>query len=214
MDQLTFKNGTHIKWNQGDDGGGSAQYVDFIDAVGTGKKYNKGLEWCAGLSAIAFSLLDAEICDKITLMDIYEPALIKAKENAEKNNIGDRVNYYVLGNIGDLPIDEKFDLVVANPPHCEEDDWMDKNNNSYDDCHRITIDLGWNLHKEFYANITKHLNPGADVYISQVTRSAILEKYQADSGLVLVEEIPAKFLSADSKTDAFITHFKYEEKVY
>jgi methylase of polypeptide subunit release factors len=209
MESLTFKNGTHIDWNWGDDGGGSTHYVDFLNAITHGKKYNKGLEWCAGLSAIAFSLIDADICDHFTLMDIYEPALITAKENAEKNNIGHKISYHVLGKVGDLPDSEKFDLIVANPPHCKEDYWMIKND-SYDTNHRLTIDLGWNLHKEFYANISKHLNPGADVYITQVLEYSLLEEFKATSGLVFVEKFPAKLLGTDSKTEAFIARYKYE----
>ena len=83
-------------------------------------------------------------------------------------------------------------------------------NDSYDDNHRLTIDLDWNLHKEFYANIGKHLNPGADVYITQVLEHSVLEEFKATSGLVFVEKFPAKFLSIDSKTEAFIVHYKYE----
>jgi methylase of polypeptide subunit release factors len=209
MESITFKNGTRINWTRGDDGGGSTHYVDFINAINHGKKYNKGLEWCAGLSAIAFSLVDAGICDNFTLMDIYEPALVTAKENAERNNIGHKISYHVLGKIGDLPDNEKFDLVVANPPHCKEDYWMVKND-SYDMEHRLTIDLDWNIHKEFYTNISKYLNPGADVYITQVLEYPQLDEFKATSGLVFVEEFSAKLLSADSKTEAFIAHYKYE----
>lgn len=213
MESLTFENGTHINWNRGDDGGGSTHYVDFLNAITHGKKYNKGLEWCAGLSAIAFSLIDADICDHFTLMDIYEPALITAKENAEKNNIGHKISYHVLGKVGDLPDSEKFDLIVANPPHCVTGDWIDKTLTTqpeFDDIYRLTIDKDWELHKEFYANISKHLNPGADVYITQVLEYSVLEEFKATSGLVFVEKFPAKLLGTDSKTEAFIVRYKYE----
>lgn len=210
--QLTFKNGISIEWNHGDDGGGSTQYVDFLNAISDGKKYKKGLEWCAGLSAIAFSLLDANICENFTLMDIYEPALQQAKENAEINKIYDKVNYYVCDQINTLPNSEKFDLVVANPPHCIDDDWIPKI--SYETIYRLTVDLDWQLHKEFYENITNYLNPNADVYISHVIRHTLLDEYITNSGLTFIKEVPAKQLSIDSNTDAFITHYRYETEVH
>jgi methylase of polypeptide subunit release factors len=209
MESLTFKNGTHIKWNPGDDGGGSSHYPDFLNAIGNDKKYKKGLEWCSGLSAVAFSLIDSKICENFVLMDIYEPALTKAKQNAEDNNIGDNITYYVCDSIHKLPKTEKFDLVVANPPHCIDGDWIVESPNS-ETIHRLTIDLNWNLHKEFYENIVDYFNPGADLYISQICRHTIIDEYIKNSGLVLIEEFPAKYLSIDSKTNAFIAHFRYE----
>jgi methylase of polypeptide subunit release factors len=212
MESLTFKNGTHIDWNRGDDGGGSTHYVDFLNAI-KDIKYKNGLEWCAGLSAISFSLLDADIVEKFTLMDIYEPALEKALVNAHENNMSDRVSIRLCGRIDELLISDMFDLVIANPPHCITGDWIDKTlhtQHEFDDIYRLTIDKDWELHKEFYANISKHLNPGADVYITQVLEYSLLEEFKATSGLVFVEKFPAKLLGTDSNTEAFIVRYKYE----
>jgi methylase of polypeptide subunit release factors len=209
---LTFKNGIHIEWNHGDDGGGSTHYTDFLDAL-RNKKYKNGLEWCAGLSAIAFSLIDASICEKFTLMDVYEPALKKAKENAETNNIGDKIKYYVCDKISELPNNEKFDLVVGNPPHSIDEDWI-PNNNEGSLIRRLTVDLNYSIHEEFFKNITSYLNPNADLYISEICRHSVIDKYVKNAGLVLVEEIPSEQLSKDSKTDAFIAHYRYETEVH
>lgn len=204
---LTFKNGTYIEWNHGDDGGGSNHYKDFLEAIGTTKKYSKGLEWCAGLSAIAFSLIDANICEHFTLMDLYEPALKKAKENAVNNNFS--VNYYVCDKVNSMPKNQKFDLVVANPPHALYDHWISVGE-EYDTIHRLTVDLDWHLHKEFYENIVSYLNPNADIYISQVYSDITLDEYIKSAGLVTLNKIPAKQLSIDSNIDAFIRHLRYE----
>jgi len=206
---LTFQNGIHIEWHNGDDGGGSVHYVDFLKAIGNDKKYNKGLEWCAGSSAIAFSLIDNKVCDNFVLMDIYEPALKRAKHNAKLNNIDEKIQYYVCDKISLLPSYEKFDLVVANPPHCPEDHWI-PDSPDQSSSYRITIDLDWHLHKEFYQNIVQYLHPNADIYISQIMEHADIDEYIKNSGLVIVNEIPAKYLSIDSKTQAFIRHLRYE----
>jgi len=209
--ELTFKNGTTIKWSLEDDGGGSAHYIDFLSAIPTDKKYARCLEWCAGCSAISFSLLDAKIVDEIILMDIYKPALDRAMENAKVNNLN--VKYYNYDAVGKIPINEKFDLVVANPPHCPDDFWMDKCE-GWEHRHRITCDLDWKIHTEFYANITKYLNNFASIYISQTCEYEQLTKLAKKAGLVLVETLPAKTLSIDTKTNAIIKHYKYEEKIY
>ena len=93
---------------------GGPPQPDFLNAVGDTKKYNKCLEWCAGLSAISFSLLDKNIIDKSVLMDIYEPALLTAIDNANNNKLQDRVTHYVCDNVNKIPKHEKFDLVI-NP---------------------------------------------------------------------------------------------------
>lgn len=211
--KLIFKNKTQIEWNHGDDGGGSTHYTDFLNAIGSSKQYNNCLEWCAGLSAISFSLLDANIINKSVLMDIYEPALTKALDNAQNNNLSDRVSIRLCGKISDLPVTDKFDLVVANPPHAISDHWIE-DGPDYDTVHRITVDLDWKLHKEFYANIKNYLNPGADVFISEIDSHLVIEEYANQSGLRFVSSIPAPTLGNDSKTNAFIQRYTYETKIY
>lgn len=212
MDDLKFKNGIHIKWNPGDDGGGSTQYIDFLDTIGTEKKYNNCLEWCAGLSAIAFSLVDANIVENIVLMDLYEPALIKAQENAVSNNIVDKVDIRICDKINMLPLTDKFDLVVANPPHSPVNGITNIPNSQkeYDACLRITIDKDWELHKEFFKNITTYLNTNADVYISETERLDSIVTWAKEVGLNLMKIFPSPMLAIDSKTSAVIYHFRYE----
>ena len=216
---LTFKNNIHITWNHGDDGGGSTHYVEFLNAIGAEKKYKNGLEWCAGLSAVAFSLLDAKTCENFVLMDIYEPALIKAQENAKINNIIDRVSIRICDKIDSLPVTDKFDLVVSNPPHVETDSWIDNSmpkltKEEKDRNIRITVDKDWNLHKEFFKNITKYLNPNADLYISETNSHGFIIDWAKEVGLNLIEVFSAPALAKDTKTDAVILHFRYETKIY
>jgi methylase of polypeptide subunit release factors len=216
---LTFENRINITWNPGDDGGGSTHYVDFLNAVGSEKKYKNGLEWCAGLSAVAFSLLDAKICENFVLMDIYEPALIKAQENAKINNIIDKVSIRLCDKIDSLPITDKFDLVVSNPPHGETASWIinsqpNLTKEEIDRIIRITVDKDWNLHKEFFKNITKYLNPNADLFISETSSHPFIINWAKEVGLNLIEVFSAPALAKDTKTDAVILHFIYETKIY
>ena len=209
MLDLKFKNGIHIKWNPGHDGGGSTHYPDFLDAIGTERKYNNCLEWCAGLSAIAFGLVDAGIAENIVLMDVYEPALIKAQENSKKNNISNNVSIRVCDKISSLPLTDKFDLVVSNPPHSVSDYWIEDSPQK-DLTYRLTIDKDWELHKEFFKNITKYLSPNADVYISETTEGDWFVDWAKEVGLNLIAIFPSPMISNDSKTIGIIYHFRYE----
>jgi hypothetical protein len=80
MQKIIFKNGLYIEnFITKDyvlDGGGSTQYTDFLHfLLNQNKQYDKALEWCSGLGAIGFSLLDAKIINHITFMDMFKPAI-------------------------------------------------------------------------------------------------------------------------------------------
>lgn len=217
MNELIFKNGLHIKWNGGDDGGGSTQYADFLEVISDGRTYKKGLEWCAGLSAIAFSLMDAKIIENCVLMDIYEPALTTAMENALRNNIGDKIKYYVCDSIKKLPDTEKFDLVVSNPPHSKHGDWINENNELVDVVgghRRLSVDKDWKLHEEFFSSIPHYLNEGADIFLSESDTHMDLIEMALKNKLQYVGSYPAPELAKCSNTYAVIMHFRYETKIY
>ena len=160
---LTFDNGFILNYEPEMDGGGSIQYKDFLTYIkSTGKTYKHCFEWCSGLGAVGFSLLDAGICESITFMDVYEPSIDSVLQNAKDNNVSDKVKAYHLDAIHKLPKDLKFDLVIGNPPHSPgnpqgwEDHW-----------YRIIIDPDWTLHKESFANISPYLETSSDIILSE-----------------------------------------------
>ncbi|MDP3147661.1 MAG: peptide chain release factor N(5)-glutamine methyltransferase [Ignavibacteria bacterium] len=58
---------------------------------------------------------------KIVAVDKSPEALLVAKQNAEKNNVAERITFIkndVLNSL--LNIDEKFDLIVSNPPYVSQ----------------------------------------------------------------------------------------------
>lgn len=206
MESLIFKNNTEINWERGLDGGGSIQYLDFLYILlNQNKKYKFGLEWCAGLGAIGFSIIDSNFCERMAFMDLYEPAESAIINNSIKNNIQDKVEFYHADGVGKLPSNLKFDLVIGNPPHC-----VSKKGNLSDDEHvfRLTVDTEWKIHSEFFSNIKNYLQPDADVFLSEriihQTHIDMAEK----SGLRYIGNFPAPALSQASKTDAVIMHYK------
>lgn len=186
---LKFQNGIEIEYDTFDDGGGSEQYVDFLEYLqSTGKKYKHCLEWCSGLGAIGYSLLDAGICETITFVDKYEPAIHKALKNAEKNNVKDKVQAYQSDAISKLPKHLKFDLIVANPPHQLNAVYS----NEY--LQRIMVDKNWEIHKEFFANISSYLQPNCDIILSE---TAIMDEhieFATEAGLIYKKDVRTKIL--------------------
>lgn len=211
----TFKNGTILYWSPGSDGGGTTQYADFISVLERqNKTYKRGLEWCAGLGAIGYSIIDSNICHSFAFMDIHEPALHDINHTALVNGIQDRVTTYHCNSVSKIPVSEKFDLVVGNPPHCISIEWLDKSHSNYATLKRLTADEGWVIHKDFFCNIKPYLTNGADIYLSEIDEN-FNHSMLVDASFVFIESFPAPLLEQDSKTPgSCIMHYRYEAKIY
>jgi methylase of polypeptide subunit release factors len=191
-----FENGTIVSCEQENDGGGSTQYADFINFFKEKgddlPKYKNCLEWCAGPGFIGYSLLDEEVCQHVTFMDIHEPAIDDARNNAIFNNLTDRTSFYTIDAIHKLPTDLKFDLVVGNPPHSlkASEEWL--NNKGL---FRLIVDLDWKIHEEFFAHITDYLLPGAEVILSENDHFPEFIEMAKKVGLIFEGYKPAKILT-------------------
>lgn len=210
---FTLDNDFVVLYTDGLDGGGINHLPDFRSVVGK-KKYNKAVEWCAGFGVIGFDFLNRGICNNMAFIDCYKPAIEWLQKTIEHNNVQPNTALYEVNRIGMLPEDVKFDLVLANPPHSFDEAAVEHFNNTVEDMIvrediiRITCDLNLEIHKEFFANIRKHLEPNADIFMSEVGYFDVIQKLAEDAGLVFVATHPAPCLSHDSNADAVIFHFK------
>lgn len=210
--QLPIINGTKIVTEAGLDGGGINHLPDFIDAVKNhGKeKYKHGLEWCAGFGAIGFYFLTEGICELMSFNDCYGASLECCRETAILNGLSDQVFTYHADSIGMINTDHKWDLVLANPPHCftqETKQWLIDGNHG-DHSVRITCDVDYAAHKEFFKNIVNYMDPDGDIFISEVAGFEDIAKLGEEGGLTLVSMIEAPMLKKDSTPHAKIMHFK------
>jgi len=85
------------------------------------KEYNgkeiKILDLCTGSGAIAISLKKYIAMSEVTAIDISHKALEVARHNAEENKVSVR---FIESDLFEK-IDEKYDMIVSNPPYIERE---------------------------------------------------------------------------------------------
>jgi methylase of polypeptide subunit release factors len=157
-----------ITYDSTEDGGGTwfgQEYVHELQRYN--RRFGRCLEWCSGPGFIGFALLAHGVCDDLILMDRYALSAQSVADTVGRNRCGDRVQFYNLDRVSALPDHERFDLVVANPPHyltCPGDD----------NYQRIAVDTGWTAHQEFYRHIGSHLNPDGMILMQENQAGSLL----------------------------------------
>jgi hypothetical protein len=114
-------------------------------------------EFCSGPGYIGYSLLANGFCKRLTLADVNPAAVQAARFTARHNRIEHRVKVHLSDGLRQIPADERWDLVVGNPPH-----FLPKR--SGDDS-LLMFDPDWAVHRNFYSSVGRHLQPGARVVV-------------------------------------------------
>ena len=78
----------------------------------------KILDLCTGSGCIALSILNFTNDTKAVCTDISKEALLVAEKNADKLGLSDRTRF---AHTDLFPDEEKFDLIVSNPPYIASD---------------------------------------------------------------------------------------------
>ena len=134
--------------------GGMSFGQDFprvLNELGVGR-CSRLFEYCAGPGYIGYSLLAAGWCETLALADISRDAVSAAARTAEYNRLDERVSVYESDGLDQIPADERWDLVVSNPPHFLPDV------EGTDDIQ--VFDRDWKVHGRFYESVKRHMNPG------------------------------------------------------
>lgn len=156
-----------ILYNSKFNGGGATfgqLYIPILKRLSI--KANNCIEVFAGPSFIGFSLLAFGICKYLTVADINDKALDNVRETVKYNRLKNKVKIYKSDVLDGIPEDNKFDLVVGNPPHFPSKESWNKVSNENDDITILkAVDENWKLHKKFYNNIKKYLNENAKVIL-------------------------------------------------
>jgi hypothetical protein len=137
--------------------GGLAFGRDFprvLNELGIGR-CRRLCEFCAGPGYIGYSLLATGWCQSLALAEIDPSAVASARQTAAYNRLEDRVSVYESDVLDAIPGAERWNLVVANPPHFLPD--PDQANSP------LRFDQDWRVHRQFYGSIKNHLEPNGTV---------------------------------------------------
>jgi 16S rRNA G966 N2-methylase RsmD len=162
---VTTYHGLELAWSQELSGGGRGFGQYFIPLVDhlfgpVGRLF----EFCAGPGYIGFALLARGLCDHLVLSDSNPRAVELARETVRLNGLEDRVTIYESDGLADIPADERWDLVVANPPHFP---------GHVEKSPRLVLDdPGWQLHRRFFERVGDFLLPGASVVLVENSEGA------------------------------------------
>lgn len=182
---VTRLHGLQVAWRQELEGGGRGFGQDFIPLVGhLFGRVNRLLEFCAGPGYIGFSLLAHGLCDHLVLSDVNPRAIEVMRDTVGMNELEDKVTIYESDGLDGIPSDERWDLVVANPPHFPAQ--------LREHPSLVTDDPGWRLHRDFYLRVGDFLAPGGSVLLQENSEGSTPDDFVpmlADGGLSRVRTI-------------------------
>ncbi len=172
------------------DGGGRGigqWFIPFLQSRGMPKQ-QRVFEWCAGPGFIGFSLLAHDLCESLCLADINPEAVAACRRTVKANRLFDRVSVYHSDNLKTVPANERWDLVVANPPHFAQTYIHDAPTVEYAGDLRA-YDPDWSVHREFFSTVSRFLNRGAVIVLQESTAGSTSETFRSmiqENGLEII----------------------------
>lgn len=162
-----------VYYNKLLDGGGTTigqRYSLILKYLYPNRKFDRCLDWCGGSGLIGFRLLADGICDKVDFVESFVPAVDACKKTLTHmpDRFANRVQMHTVDSLTLLPTDAVFDLVVSNPPHYPlqlGQKFFDIPQNHHD---RITVDRQWQAHRDFFANIKRHLSRDGVILLQEI----------------------------------------------
>jgi hypothetical protein len=173
------------------DGGGRTFGQDYVPYVKkTFGKVERICEFAAGPGFIGFSLLANGLCKTLCLVDINPEAIEICKKTIRENHLEDCVSVYLSDGLQSVSKEEKWDLVVSNPPH-----FSGVASARSKDRGLILVDPDWSIHKAFYRQLPYFLaTNGSSFFIENIKGSEpdLWRTTIESSGLRFVKWLPDK----------------------
>lgn len=123
--------------------------------------FNSILDMCTGTGCIGLTLKKEEPNARIVLSDISKKALKVAKQNAKKLHVDVELIQSDLFE----KINEKFDLITANPPYLTKGEYVSKNVIFEPKIALYAENNGFAVIKKILSDFPKHLNSGGRVIL-------------------------------------------------
>jgi carbamoyltransferase len=166
------------------DGGGMTFGRQYLDVVARKLGHVGHLfEYCSGPGFIGFALLASGLCDRLTLADVNPAAVDCCRQTVRDNRLEHCVSVYQSDCLDDIPPDERWDLVVSNPPH-----WPGSAQ-EYRDNLRL-IDPEFIVHRKFYRDVRHFLAEDGSIIFQEnghATRREHFVPMIEEGGLQVIE---------------------------
>lgn len=143
------------------DGGGASMVrtVRRLFAELPARSRRRYFEWCCGPGFLGFDALHNGLCEELVLADLNPRVLQGILRTVRENGFEGRVRFYLSDNLKGVPKDERFDVVVGNPP------WAYREISGLANP-LIPNDPGWRLHRDFFREIKAYLTDEAEIIVS------------------------------------------------
>lgn len=127
-----------------------------------GRRFENALEWCCGPGYFGLATLQTGLASSVSFSDISTHARDVITRTIKYNDLP--CKFYLSDNFKHIP-KQKFDLIVANPPHfnftLEEDSSVDKHE------HRKMRDLNWDIHRDFFNTVNEYLTDDGKIMLME-----------------------------------------------
>ena len=142
-----------------------------------------------GSGAIAIALLDEGIADRVVGLDVSADALELARENARRANVENLELRACSPDVWSaLGPEERFDLIVSNPPYVTTSEWTDLDPLVREQEPRVALDAGEDgleVIRTVVAGAPARLRVGGALFleIGMLQGSAVLRLLKAEAAL-------------------------------
>lgn len=172
----------------------------------------KILDLCTGSGCIGIACAYAFPTAEVVLSDISQDALDVAKENISRHHLDLRVTALASNLFLGLEIEDKFDLIVSNPPYVDAQDLaaMPEEYHQEPELALVAGDDGLDLVKVILANARQHLNDGGLLVVEVGNSETHLEALFPQVPFLWVEfEVEARgvFVLTAAQLDEFQADF-------
>ncbi len=172
----------------------------------------KILDLCTGSGCIGIACAYAFPTAEVVLSDISQDALDVAKENISRHHLDLRVTALASNLFLGLKIEDKFDLIVSNPPYVDAQDLaaMPEEYHQEPELALVAGDDGLDLVKVILANARQHLNDGGLLVVEVGNSETHLEALFPQVPFLWVEfEVEARgvFVLTAAQLDEFQADF-------
>lgn len=139
----------------------------------------KILDVCCGVGIVGLTIFvnlrKEEIIKEAAFVDINIFNLNSLHKslriNQMENLIGDQIRTYLSDGLDHIPQDERFDLIISNPPHYFAKDRI-KDKKSLSPGRLGTFDAGWDFHRSFYKRCHHYLSEKGEVWFLENSAAA------------------------------------------